>query len=57
MRELNEMKRVENEGSIPDEFLCPITRELMSDPVLVAGNKLILSNQNKIFEIFESFYF
>lgn len=36
MRELNELKRVENEGNIPDEFLCPITRELMSDPVLVA---------------------
>eukprot|EP00111_Clytia_hemisphaerica_P015432 TCONS_00045583-protein len=35
-RELNELKRIESEGNIPDEFLCPITRELMADPVLVA---------------------
>ena len=24
------------EGSVPDEFLCPITREIMVDPVVVA---------------------
>ena len=36
-RELNELKRIESEGNIPDEFLCPITRELMADPVLVSG--------------------
>lgn len=26
--------------TIPDEFLCPITRELMKDPVIAAGMSL-----------------
>lgn len=24
-------------SGIPDEFLCPITRELMKDPVIASG--------------------
>jgi hypothetical protein len=34
---VKDVKRKEIEGSIPDEFLCPITRELMTDPVIAAG--------------------
>lgn len=26
--------------SVPDEFLCPITRELMNDPVIATGMSL-----------------
>ncbi|XP_057293961.1 WD repeat, SAM and U-box domain-containing protein 1-like [Hydractinia symbiolongicarpus] len=36
LREVKSIRKSETEGNIPDEFLCPITRELMSDPVLVA---------------------
>ena len=36
MREIKTIKTKEIEGEIPDEFLCPITRELMSDPVMAA---------------------
>lgn len=35
---MKDVKRKEIEDSIPDEFLCPITRELMTDPVIAAGN-------------------
>lgn len=27
-------------AAVPDEFLCPITRELMKDPVIAAGSAL-----------------
>ena len=37
LRNVKDVKRKEIEGSIPDEFLCPITRELMTDPVIAAG--------------------
>lgn len=26
--------------AVPDEFLCPITRELMNDPVIATGMSL-----------------
>ena len=26
------------DNSIPDEFLCPISREVMTDPVVASGN-------------------
>ena len=34
------MKMVSVSAAIPDEFLCPITRELMKDPVIAAGMSL-----------------
>ena len=37
LRTINEIKKKELEEDIPDEFLCPITREVMSDPVIAAG--------------------
>lgn len=37
LRSMKEVKKKEIEDSIPDEFLCPITRELMTDPVIAAG--------------------
>ena len=37
LREIKRIKTEELDGTIPDEFLCPITREIMSDPVLAAG--------------------
>lgn len=37
MRELKNTKDKESDIDVPDEFLCPITRELMSDPVIAAG--------------------
>jgi len=36
LRELKSIREKEMEGNIPDEFLCPITRELMSDPVIAS---------------------
>ncbi|CAB3978294.1 WD repeat, SAM and U-box domain-containing 1-like [Paramuricea clavata] len=36
LRNVKDVKRKEIEDSIPDEFLCPITRELMTDPVIAA---------------------
>ena len=41
LRNVKDVKRKEIEDSIPDEFLCPITRELMSDPVIAAGTILL----------------
>ena len=43
LRNVKDVKRKEIEDSIPDEFLCPITRELMSDPVIAAGTIIIVS--------------
>ena len=37
LRNVKEVKKNEMEDNIPDEFLCPITREVMSDPVIAAG--------------------
>ena len=37
LRTITEIKKQELEEDIPDEFLCPITREVMSDPVIAAG--------------------
>ena len=39
MRELKNTKDKESDVDFPDEFLCPITRELMSDPVIAAGER------------------
>ena len=39
MRELKNTKDKESDIDFPDEFLCPITRELMSDPVIAAGKR------------------
>lgn len=43
LRNVKDVKRKEIEDSIPDEFLCPITRELMSDPVIAAGTIIVVS--------------
>lgn len=31
------MKMASASAAVPEEFLCPITRELMKDPVIAAG--------------------
>lgn len=31
------MKMASVSAAVPEEFLCPITRELMKDPVIAAG--------------------
>ncbi|XP_068756252.1 WD repeat, SAM and U-box domain-containing protein 1-like isoform X2 [Montipora capricornis] len=36
LRMIKEIKRQELEEDIPDEFFCPITREIMCDPVIAA---------------------
>lgn len=36
LRTIKDIKKQELEEDIPDEFLCPITREVMSDPVIAA---------------------
>ncbi|XP_067023268.1 WD repeat, SAM and U-box domain-containing protein 1-like [Acropora muricata] len=36
LRTIKEIKRQEREEDIPDEFLCPITREIMCDPAIAA---------------------
>ena len=43
LRNVKEVKKNEMEGNIPDEFLCPITREVMSDPVIAAGLSCVSS--------------
>ena len=37
LRKVEEMKSDSVCSGIPDEFLCPITRELMREPVIAAG--------------------
>jgi len=37
LRTIKDIKKEELEEDIPDEFLCPITRDIMSDPVIAAG--------------------
>ncbi|XP_078377932.1 WD repeat, SAM and U-box domain-containing protein 1-like isoform X2 [Oculina patagonica] len=36
LRTIKQIKKEELEEDIPDEFLCPITRDIMSDPVIAA---------------------
>lgn len=37
LRKVEELKSDSVCSGIPDEFLCPITRELMREPVIAAG--------------------
>lgn len=37
LRRVNALKAEQNGSEAPDHFLCPITRELMKDPVIAAG--------------------
>lgn len=37
LRSVKDLKKNELDDNIPDEFLCPITREVMIDPVIAAG--------------------
>jgi len=37
LRTIKGIKKEELEEDIPDEFLCPITRNIMSDPVIATG--------------------
>lgn len=39
LRKVQELKNESDCSGIPDEFLCPITRELMKDPVIASGRK------------------
>lgn len=37
LRKVEALKAKEIGSDVPDEFQCPITRELMEDPVIAAG--------------------
>ena len=37
LRKVEELKSRSVCPGVPDEFLCPITRELMKEPVIAAG--------------------
>lgn len=37
LRMIEELKMAPVSDGIPDEFLCPITHEVMKDPVIAAG--------------------
>lgn len=37
LRRIEALKAEQNGSEARDEFLCPITRELMKDPVIAAG--------------------
>lgn len=37
LRRIEALRAKESGSDVPDEFLCPITRELMEDPVISAG--------------------
>lgn len=39
LRKVEELKNESDCSGVPDEFLCPITRELMRDPVIAAGKE------------------
>lgn len=48
----NEALKAEQSGSeAPDEFLCPITRELMRDPVIAAGQSVHTPNCLSLFQV------
>eukprot|EP00794_Sanderia_malayensis_P003521 gene3521-4022_t len=36
LREIKKIREEERDGAVPDEFLCPITRETMTDPVIAS---------------------
>lgn len=40
MRKIEALKAEESGSGPPDEFLCPITREMMKDPVIAAGGTM-----------------
>lgn len=60
LRKVEELKNESDCSGIPDEFLCPITRELMRDPVIAAGKQrsaaflswCLFSSSNRIFLFF-----
>ena len=37
LEELENLQRRGKNENIPSEFLCPITKEMMKDPVIAAG--------------------
>lgn len=37
LRKIEALRVEQSSSEAPDEFLCPITRELMKDPVIAAG--------------------
>lgn len=37
LRKIEALKAEQSGSEAPDEFLCPITRELIKDPVIAAG--------------------
>lgn len=39
LRKVQELKNEADCSGIPDELLCPITRELMRDPVIASGRQ------------------
>lgn len=46
LRKIKALKAEESASEVPDEFLCPITRELMKEPVIAAGQ---MTNTQKIY--------
>lgn len=40
LQKIEQLRMTTNSVSVPDEFLCPITRELMKDPVIATGMSL-----------------
>lgn len=40
MKKIEELKMPPASNGTPDEYLCPITREIMKDPVIAAGERL-----------------
>lgn len=40
LQKIEELRMTTISVTVPDEFLCPITRELMKDPVIAAGMSL-----------------
>lgn len=47
LRKIEALKLEQSGSEAPDEFLCPISRELMKDPVIAAG--LFIKRKKKIF--------
>lgn len=49
LRKIKALKAEQSSSGTPDEFLCPVTRELMKDPVIAAGQTTGSENKQFMF--------
>lgn len=57
LRKIEALKAEQSGSEVPDEFLCPITRELMKDPVIAAGHTTSSTEKNPPMFVFLHFLY